>query len=116
MHPDLNRLKVFHQVYVYQCIIKAAETLHISQPAVSQQIKKLEAEINVPLFTRLHKRIVPTAAAHKLFKTVNPFLDQLACDKESVPTKTQTIFCEFLRAGIARVAPGAAPDYNAPGV
>jgi DNA-binding transcriptional LysR family regulator len=44
---------------------------------VSQQIKKLEEEIKTPLFTRLHKKIVPTRAAHQLFKTVQPLLKKL---------------------------------------
>ncbi len=86
MHPDLNRLKVFYHVYQANSVIKAAEKLYISQPAVSQQLKKLEAEINTPLFTRLHKRIVPTSAAHRLFGTVSPFLKKLACEIENIST------------------------------
>ncbi|WP_022664249.1 LysR family transcriptional regulator [Desulfospira joergensenii] len=77
MRYDLNRVHVFHCVYAENSISKAAEKLHISQPAVSQQIKKLEEEIKTPLFSRLHKRIVPTSAAHHLFKTVQPFLKEL---------------------------------------
>ncbi len=86
MYPDLNRLKVFYYVYQSNSIIKAAEKLYISQPAVSQQIKKLETEIKTPLFTRLHKRIVPTSAAHRLFGTVSPFLEQLACEIDNIST------------------------------
>ncbi len=86
MYPDLNRLKVFYYVYQANSIIKAAEKLYISQPAVSQQIKKLETEIKAPLFTRLHKRIVPTSAAHRLFGTVEPFLKKLACEIENIST------------------------------
>ncbi|MCG8634596.1 MAG: LysR family transcriptional regulator [Desulfobacterales bacterium] len=86
MYPDLNRLKVFYFVYESGSIIKAAEKLHISQPAVSQQIKKLETEIRAPLFTRLHKRIVPTSAAHRLFGTVSPFLEKLACEIDNIST------------------------------
>ena len=84
MPPDLNRIRVFYHVYRETSIIKTADRLHISQPAVSQQIKKLEEEIKTPLFTRLHKRIVPTDAAHKLFKTVQPFLENLACEIENI--------------------------------
>lgn len=86
MYPDLNRLKVFYYVYTANSIIRAAEKLYISQPAVSLQIKKLEEEIKAPLFTRLHKRIVPTSAAHKLFRTVKPFLENLASEIENIST------------------------------
>ena len=84
MLPDLNRLKVFYHVYTANSIIKAADALFITQPAVSQQIKKLEAEIKTPLFTRLHKKIVPTTAAHRLFKAIDPFLGTLACEIENI--------------------------------
>ena len=86
MNIDLNRLKVFFHVYTANSTIKAAEQLHISQPAVSQQLKKLEEEIKVPLFTRLHKKIVPTRAAHRLFTTIQPFLEKLACEVEHIAT------------------------------
>ncbi|MCG8618375.1 MAG: LysR family transcriptional regulator [Desulfobacterales bacterium] len=86
MLPDLNRLKVFYHVYTANSIIKAAEALYITQPAVSQQIKKLEAEIKAPLFIRQHKKIIPTQAAHRLFNTVNPFLEGLACEIENIST------------------------------
>ena len=84
MKYDLNRIHVFHRVYAENSIIKAAEKLHISQPAVSQQIKKLEEEIKTHLFTRLHKKIVPTRAAHHLFKTVHPFLKELDREIEHI--------------------------------
>ena len=84
MQIDLNRLAVFHEVYSAASIVKAAEQLHITQPAVSQQIKKLEQELNIPLFTRLHKRIIPTAAAHRLHNLVKPFLDRLNDEMEYV--------------------------------
>lgn len=49
MQYDLNRIHVFYRVYAENSIVGAAEKLHISQPAVSQQIKKLEEEIKTPL-------------------------------------------------------------------
>lgn len=78
MLPDLNRLQVFYHVYQLTSINAAARELHLTQPAVSQQIKKLESEVNAPLFTRLHKKIVPTAAGNRLFLMVEPFIRELA--------------------------------------
>lgn len=74
MKFGLNRLEIFYTVYSCSSVSKAAEQLHLSQPAVSQQIKKLEQEIEVLLFTRLHKRLIPTAAAIRLYDEVAPFL------------------------------------------
>ncbi|MGD9212369.1 MAG: LysR family transcriptional regulator [Desulfobacteraceae bacterium] len=78
MLPDLNRLKIFFHVHSRLSITAAAEELHITPSAVSQQIKKLEAELKTPLFTRLHKRLVPTSGGNRLFKLVAPLIDGLS--------------------------------------
>jgi DNA-binding transcriptional LysR family regulator len=88
MLPDFNRLKVFYYIYSLQSIVSAARALHISQPAVSQQLQKLESEIQAALFIRLHKKLVPTNAANRLFSLVQPFIDSL---QEGMDTLRQPI-------------------------
>lgn len=75
--PDFNRLKVFYYIFNGQSVLKAAEELHITQSAVSQQLKKLETELKAKLFIRLYKRMVPTADAQKLFSILEPFFQNL---------------------------------------
>jgi DNA-binding transcriptional LysR family regulator len=77
MFPDFNRLKIFHYIFTYKSVASAARELHITQSAVSQHLQKLESEIKTQLFTRLHKRLVPTPAAEKLNEVVQPFIKQL---------------------------------------
>ncbi|MEW5723379.1 MAG: LysR family transcriptional regulator [Thermodesulfobacteriota bacterium] len=77
MLPDFNRLKVFYYIYLKKSSVAAAKELHITQSAVSQHLQKLESEINAPLFTRLHRRLVPTAAGDRLFRVLKPFMDEL---------------------------------------
>lgn len=77
MLPDLNRLKVFHTIYANSSIVEASRQLNITQSAVSQQLKKLEGELKVQLFTRLHKRLVPTPDADNLFSILKPFFQNL---------------------------------------
>lgn len=77
MLPDLNRLRIFYHVHARQSITEAADELHITPSAVSQHIKKLEGEIHVQLFTRLHKKLVPTSAGKLLFDMVAPLIDGL---------------------------------------
>ena len=77
MLPDFNRLKVFYYIYSQNSIVAAARSLHLTQPAVSQQLQKLETEIQATLFIRLHKKLIPTEAAKRLFALVQPFMDSL---------------------------------------
>jgi len=77
MLDNLDRLKVFYHVFTRGSVVAAAEALHVSQSAVSQTIHKLEKEMNSPLFIRLHKQLVPTAAGDRLYEIVKPFMIEL---------------------------------------
>ena len=81
---DVNRLKFFYYIYSQNSIVAAARSLHLTPPAVSQQLQKLEAEIQATLFVRLHKKLVPTEAAKRLFALVQPFMDSLQEEIENV--------------------------------
>lgn len=52
---ELRQLKYFLEAAKLRNITKAAESLHISQPALSKMIKSLEDELGVPLFIRSNK-------------------------------------------------------------
>lgn len=56
----LHQLKYFSEVCRQKGISKAAAVLHISQPAVSNAIKELEAEFNLMLFKRVDQKLVLT--------------------------------------------------------
>ncbi len=77
MLPDLNRIKVFYFILVFKSVDLAARELNITPSAVSQSLTKLEAELSVLLFTRLHKKLVPTMAGETLFRIVSPFIRDL---------------------------------------
>ena len=102
--PDFNRLRVFYHVFTSQSVAAAARELCISQSAVSQQLKKLEAEIKTRLFTRLHKRLVPTADAQKLHAILEPFVHELASGLRAISQAKES------PAGELRV--GAPPEFG----
>ncbi len=58
---NLELYKVFYTVARCGSITRAAAELYISQPAVSQSIKQLEAQLGAPLFKRTHKGMELTA-------------------------------------------------------
>src|SRR5262245_64010603 len=57
-----RRLQVFHAVAKQMSFTKAAETLFMTQPAVTFQIKQLEEHFNARLFERGHGKIALTPA------------------------------------------------------
>ncbi len=77
MLPDFNRLKVFYWIYSKKGVAAAARELNVTQSAVSQHLMKLETEMKTQLFTRLHKKLVPTYAGKRLFQIMEPFVSDL---------------------------------------
>jgi len=63
-----RRLQVFHTVARLLSFTKAAESLHMTQPAVTFQIRQLEEHFNTRLFDRTHNRISLTEAGDKVFE------------------------------------------------
>ncbi len=64
--PPLNALRAFGAVGRHLSFALAAEELHVTPAAVSQQIKNLEAILGLDLFHRLGRRITLTEGGHQL--------------------------------------------------
>lgn len=69
-----RRLQVFHTVARLLSFTKAAETLHMTQPAVTFQIRQLEEHFNTRLFDRTHNRISLTTAGDRVFEYANKII------------------------------------------
>jgi LysR family transcriptional regulator, low CO2-responsive transcriptional regulator len=67
MHLTIRQLQVFEATARLLSFRKAAEELHLSQPAVSMQIKQLENNVGLPLFEKLGKQIYMTEAGREIF-------------------------------------------------
>ena len=63
-----RRLHVFHTVAKLLSFTKAAETLHMTQPAVTFQVRQLEEYFNTRLFDRTHNRISLTEAGKRVYE------------------------------------------------
>ncbi|WP_078118718.1 selenium metabolism-associated LysR family transcriptional regulator [Thiosocius teredinicola] len=63
-----RRLQVFHTVARLLSFTKAAETLHMTQPAVTFQVRQLEEYFNTRLFDRTHNRISLTEAGARVYE------------------------------------------------
>lgn len=67
MHVTLRQLYVFEAVARHLSYTRAAEELHLSQPAVSMQISQLEGNVGLALFEQLGKKIFLTEAGRELY-------------------------------------------------
>src|SRR5207253_7385498 len=65
-NATLRQLKVFEAVARHLSLSRAAEELHLTQPAVSTQVRKLEEHAGLPLFEQLGKKVHLTAAGRQM--------------------------------------------------
>jgi len=73
----LNTLATFRAVAEVENLRAAADTLHLTHSAVSQQIRGLEEQLGFDLFERRGRRVVLNAAGHALLRSVQSALAQL---------------------------------------
>ena len=69
--PPLNTLRVFYIASQTKSFTKAANKLHVTQGAVSRQIKALEDSLGLALFVRQHHELVLTQSGENLAQTVS---------------------------------------------
>jgi len=75
MNVDLELYRVFYKVAKNKHMTKASEELHISQPAISQSIKKLEAQLGGTLFLRSNKGMELTEEGKMFYEYVKGALE-----------------------------------------
>ncbi len=86
-----RRLQVFHTVARLLSFTKAADELHMTQPAVTFQVRQLEEQFNTRLFDRTHNRISLTEAGHRVFESAGKIFQLYAEMDNSVRELTGDI-------------------------
>lgn len=75
-NATLRQLKVFETVARHLSFSRAAEELHLTQPAVSTQVRQLELHVGLPLFEQLGKRIYLTPAGTEMLHYSRSIIQQ----------------------------------------
>jgi DNA-binding transcriptional LysR family regulator len=75
MDINLDLYKIFYTVAKHKHMTKASEELHISQPAISQSIKKLEDQLGGTLFIRSNKGMELTSEGEMFFEHIKGALE-----------------------------------------
>lgn len=76
--PPLKALRAFEATARLRSLTKAASELCVTEPAVSQQIKQLEAYLRRPLFTRHARSLQLTGAGEQLLPLLSESFDKIA--------------------------------------
>jgi DNA-binding transcriptional LysR family regulator len=87
MHLTLQQLKLFESVVRNGSFTRAAEEMHLTQPAVSIQVKRLEEQAGIPLLEQVGRKTFPTAAGKRMLAAARDLLgrlDQLDDELESL--------------------------------
>ncbi len=84
MHLTLKQLRILDAIATHGSYTKAAEAMHMTQPAVSMQIKQLEEQTGLPLFERLGKKVRITEAGRELLQHARAIQQQLAEARQAI--------------------------------
>ena len=74
---ELNNLRYFYEAAKCGHITKAAENLHIAQPALTKSIKALEDELNIKLFYKAGRGVKLSEYGEFLKEKIEPIIDEL---------------------------------------
>lgn len=107
-HVTLRQLRIFRAVVDEGSFSNAARALHLTQPAVSLQVKELERDCGLPLLERSGRRIRPTEAGRELMRSAHLIDQELKAADEAMSA------LKGLRGGQLTVAVISTAQYYAP--
>ena len=88
--PPMNTLRAFEAAARLLSFTRAAEELHVTQAAISHQIKALETAIGVRLFRRLNRSLLMTEAGQRYLPVVRDALDALRDATEALTRQDES--------------------------
>jgi DNA-binding transcriptional LysR family regulator len=88
---ELRHLTYFVAVAEQLSFSRAAEELHVAQPAISQQIRALEKELGVQLFDRVGKRVSLTEAGRALLPHARQILAAVEAAENEIRERTSLV-------------------------
>ncbi|HGX92333.1 MAG TPA: LysR family transcriptional regulator [Candidatus Tenderia sp.] len=103
MNLTFRQLKVFEAVARHLSYTQAAQALHLTQPAVSMQIKQLEENVGLPLFEQMGKRVYLTEAGREMHHYCRSIAAQLE-EAEAVIEQLKGVQRGHLQISVATTA------------
>lgn len=84
MRVTLRQLQTFEAVARLGSFSRAAEEIHITQPAVSKQLRQLQEEVGLPLLDQTGRKVGLTEAGRELLSTCSDWLDTWGRFEQSI--------------------------------
>ncbi len=103
MNLTFRQLRVFDVVAQHLNYTRAAKELHLSQPAVSMQVKQLEEQVNTPLIEKLGKKLYLTNVGLEMHNYARHTMQQLI-DLEETISQLKTLQQGHLKLAVASTA------------
>ena len=97
---NLDWWKIFYEVALAQNISKASDKLHISQPAITKQIKNLEDYLNCKLFIRSQKGVILTPSGKAIFEDIKASLNLIKKAEQKIKDSNELLTGQ-IRIGIS---------------
>jgi DNA-binding transcriptional LysR family regulator len=111
MSIDLRRLRTFVTVADCGAVMRAAQLLHITQPALSRQIRSLEEELGFKLFERVGRRLIVTAQGEHFLEDCRDLLAHAGALAERAQALRRGDIRELRVAASALSIEGAFPTF-----
>jgi len=92
---DWDKLRIFHAVADAGSLTHAGETLHLSQSAVSRQIRALEESLSATLFHRHARGLILTEQGELLFEATNAMMRRLDKAEARIRDSKEEVFGEL---------------------
>src|SRR5262245_19076455 len=84
MEIELRHLRLVRAVVEHGSMTRASGRLHVTQSALSHQLRDLEGRLGTALFERIGRRLVLTAAGERLLESARAVEDELARARDDI--------------------------------
>ncbi len=101
---DIKQLTAFREIMLCGSVSQAARNLNRTQPAISASLRRLETDLEMKLFERSGRRLIPVPEAHYLLSEASDLIDRLNATEQNIRSLRQ------MEKGVLRIVAMPGPS------